>query len=65
MKQYKSLAYAIVIVGALNWGLVGLMSLNLVSSILGVNSVLEKLVYIVVGASGLLLAWDKWGGAKK
>lgn len=41
----------LVVVGALNWGLVGLLNLNLVSSILG--EALSKFVYIAVGAAGL------------
>ena len=41
----------LVVVGAINWGLVGLLNLNLVSSILG--EALSKYVYILVGAAGL------------
>lgn len=41
----------LVVVGAINWGLVGLLNLNLVSSILG--EALSKFVYIAVGVAGL------------
>ena len=41
----------LIVVGAINWGLVGLLNLNLVSSILG--EALSKYVYILVGAAGL------------
>lgn len=40
-------------VGGLNWGLVGLLDLNLVDSVLGAGSVLTKLVYILVGVSAV------------
>lgn len=52
-----------VIVGALNWGLVGLGelggfgNLNLVNMVLGSVPVAENLVYLVVGLSGLYAAY--------
>lgn len=55
----------LVVIGALNWGLVGLLGINLVSSLFGTGSVLEKVVYTLVGLAGLKMAWDVWGGAKK
>ena len=48
-------AGVLVIVGALNWGLVGLFQFNLVSAIFGTVSWLERLVYVVVGLSGLAM----------
>ncbi|MDO8498381.1 MAG: DUF378 domain-containing protein [bacterium] len=65
MKTFKSITLPLVVIGALNWGLVGLIGLNLVSSILGAGSMLEKLVYLLVGLAGLMMAWDKWGSSKK
>ncbi len=41
----------LIVVGAINWGLVGLLNLNLVSSILG--EALSKYVYILVGVAGV------------
>lgn len=46
-------AYALVIVGALNWGLVALFDLNLVSAIFGTWPGVEKLIYVLVGLSAL------------
>ncbi|MBI3312620.1 MAG: DUF378 domain-containing protein [Candidatus Omnitrophica bacterium] len=45
----------IAIIGALNWGLVGLLHMNLVEQILGVGTTLTRGVYILVGVSGLIL----------
>ena len=42
----------LVCVGALNWGLIGLFSFNLVTALFG-ESFMTKLVYAVVGASGV------------
>jgi uncharacterized membrane protein YuzA (DUF378 family) len=48
-------ASALVTVGALNWGLVGLFNLDLVALLLGRRSLLSKLVYTLVGASAVYL----------
>ena len=44
----------LVIVGALNWGLVGTFDFNLVSAIFGAVMWLENLIYILVGLSGIV-----------
>lgn len=46
---------AIAIIGALNWGLVGLLNLNLVDQVLGAGSAASRVVYGLVGLSGLAL----------
>jgi len=56
MKWLHMLAILLVIVGALNWGLVGLLNFNLVTMILGSWPMLEKVVYILVGLSGVFVA---------
>ena len=45
-------AYLLVVVGALNWGLVGALDFNLVTTLFGA-SIITKVVYILVGLSGL------------
>ena len=62
MKSLKTLSMVLVAVGALNWGLVALLDINLVMWLLGSWPMLEKLVYILVGASGLwmLVDYKKW-----
>ncbi len=45
----------LVIIGAINWGLVGLLHVNLVELLLGSVPILAKLVYILVGLAGLYL----------
>jgi len=46
---------AIAIIGALNWGLVGIFNVNLVDQLLGEGSMISRIVYGLVGVSGLLL----------
>lgn len=55
MKVLHMVAFPLVLVGALNWGLVGLFSYNLVESLLGSWPTVVTLVYILVGASSVLL----------
>ena len=43
------------IIGALNWGLIGLNGTNLVDQIVGAGSTAARVIYILVGISGLLL----------
>jgi uncharacterized membrane protein YuzA (DUF378 family) len=42
------------IIGCINWGLVGLFNFNLVEYLLGDGSLLTKIVYVLVMASGLI-----------
>ena len=55
--QLKTVSKWLVIIGALNWGLVGLLNFNLVELLLGTWPILEKVVYILVGACG---AWGAY-----
>ena len=48
-------AIALVVIGALNWGLVGLFNFNLVAALFGSGSALSRLVYVVVAIAGLYL----------
>lgn len=51
------IALVLVIVGGLNWGLVGLLQFNLVTALLGSIPVLEKIVYILVGLSAVYMIY--------
>lgn len=48
------LALILVIIGAINWGLIGLFNLDLVATLLGgQSSILSRAVYVLVGLAGL------------
>jgi len=53
MKIIDKIALALVIIGAINWGLIGIFNFNLVDAIFGVMSVLSRIIYTLVGISGL------------
>lgn len=56
MKVIHAIAFILLVVGGLNWLLVGLnLDWNLVDAIFGVGSVVSKIVYILVGLSAILL----------
>ncbi|GAB6158247.1 DUF378 domain-containing protein [Desulfotomaculum varum] len=60
MEMLSRVALVLVIVGALNWLLVGLFSWDLVAALLGgdatrESSMLSKIIYSLVGVSGIIL----------
>lgn len=55
MYVLKIIAYVLVIIGALNWGLISLFNVDLVAKLFGDMSLLSRIVYGLVGLSGLLL----------
>lgn len=59
-----SLVGWLLVIGALNWGLVGLLGLNLVESILGAGSLLTRVVYVVVGVAGAYKLYVMVAGKK-
>jgi len=56
---------AIAIIGALNWGFVGVFGYNVVDHIFGVASVASRVIYTVVGLSGLALLYSYFGSCPK
>ena len=52
-KKLHIVTFSLAMVGALNWGLVGLLDFNLVSTIFGSMPVVENIMYILVGASAV------------
>jgi hypothetical protein len=58
MKKFNALdwvAFILLVVGGLNWGLVGLFEFDLVAALFGEMSLLSKIVYDVVGLSALYM----------
>ncbi len=64
MKMLHMVAFLLLVVGGLNWGLVGLLKFNLVSAVLGGMPALEMLVYILVGVSAVWLLVTHKGDCK-
>lgn len=61
----KQLVGWVLVVGAVNWGLVGLVGIDAIEMLLGKGTLLSKAVYMVVGAAGLYKAYLMVVGKKK
>ena len=53
MKIIDKIALILVIIGAINWGLIGIFNLNLVEFIFGNMTAIARIIYALVGISGL------------
>lgn len=65
LKTLDLVAIVLVIVGGLNWGLVGALNFDLVATLFGAGSALAKIVYVVVGLSAIYLATQVTALARK
>ncbi len=54
MNTIQKIALTLTIIGALNWGLIGLFKFNLVDTIFGVGSLISMIIYVLVGIAGLI-----------
>ena len=51
----KWVAWVLVVIGALNWGLVGFFNFDLVATFLGASSLAARIIYDIVGISAIVL----------
>ncbi len=67
MKKLDLIIWTLLVIGGLNWGLVGILNFDLVAAIFGDMSVLSRIVYTLVGLAAIydVLAvkaiWERWG----
>ena len=54
IKRTEPIWLALMVIGALNWGIVGLFDTNVVSEIFGTGTVTD-VVYVVIGIAGLMM----------
>lgn len=54
MSTVQKICLVITIIGALNWGLIGLLDFNLVETLFGVESIVPRIIYSLVGITGLI-----------
>lgn len=50
-------AITLTVIGALNWGLIGLFSFDLVAFLFGDLSMISRIVYTIIGIAGLYLIY--------
>ncbi|MGL4774203.1 MAG: DUF378 domain-containing protein [Clostridium sp.] len=54
MKFLDSITLILVIIGAINWGLIGFFNYNLVGALFG-TGIISTVIYVLVGLSGIYL----------
>jgi len=54
MQTLQKVALIFTIIGALNWGFIGIFDFNLVEAIFGEASALSRVIYSLVGITGLI-----------
>ncbi|MBR6098805.1 DUF378 domain-containing protein [bacterium] len=55
MRILRIIAYSLVIVGAVVWGLLGIFNINIVAAMFGDGSILSRIIYSLVGISAIVL----------
>ena len=53
MRSLNIITLLLVIIGAINWGLIGFFQFNLIDTIFGVGTVFSRIIYAIVGICGL------------
>lgn len=64
MKKIDVIAAVLLVIGGLNWGLIGAAQFDLVAALFGELSPLSRVVYLLVGVSGLYQA-AQWRGIQR
>lgn len=54
METLQKIALVFTIIGAINWGLIGLFDIDLVATLFGNMSALSRIIYVAVGICGLI-----------
>ena len=55
-KFIKCTAFILVLIGALNWGLVGFFNFDLVAFLFGQMTLLTRIIYVLIGISAIITA---------
>ncbi|MEN8077165.1 DUF378 domain-containing protein [Clostridioides difficile] len=53
MKVLDTIAFILIIIGAINWGLLGFFEFDLVAAIFGDMSTFSRIIYAAIGVAGL------------
>ena len=59
MNIFRTICYYLVIIGAINWGLVGFFGFDLVAAIFGDMTLLSRIVYGLVGIAAVILLLNR------
>lgn len=54
METLQKTALILTIVGAINWGFVGIFDFNLVTSVFGIDSIITRIIYSLIALTGII-----------
>ncbi|MBU4274787.1 DUF378 domain-containing protein [Patescibacteria group bacterium] len=54
-KLLNKLSFVLVIIGGLNWGLVGILNIDLVAKLFGADAMLSQVIYTLIGLSAVYM----------
>lgn len=54
MSLIQKVCLVLTIIGAINWGLVGLFEFNVVESLFGIHSLFTAILYMLIGIAGII-----------
>ena len=54
LEKKQKICLVFTIIGAIVWGLIGLFDFNLVATIFGEDSIISRIIYTIVGITGLI-----------
>ena len=55
MKTLQKIALVLTIIGAINWGMVGLFEIDIVASLFnGSDSIISRIIYIIIAIAGII-----------
>jgi len=53
----KIVTFILVLLGALNWGLVGAFNFDLVAALFGAETVISRIIYCIIGLSAIIFTF--------
>lgn len=54
MRALKIISYILIIIGALNWAMVGIFNFDLVTMLFGEMSLVSRIIYVVIGFAAIV-----------
>ena len=54
METLQKICLVLTIIGAIGWGIIGIFNVNIIDMIFGVESIISRIIYTLVGIAGLI-----------
>ena len=51
------IAICLILIGSINWGIIGIINIDILATIFGVYSYISRIIYILIGLSGIYLLY--------